>query len=274
MATTKPSNAPWADEPFKLIEIPALKIKNDHYAIEAASEMANAHNVLIRGLNAIIQQGPHISSTSTSSSSSYSSKDVKDFLAYVHIWIETVHHHHSVEETFLFPEIEKVSGGKKGMMDEAKGQHEGFQKGLKELDEYALRKREEGVEGGEYKWEGEGGMKRIVDGFSKDLVEHLYEEIEVFLGLRVLLDSEEFRRTGERAQEVAKSSGNIGLLYTLVPMVLGTADRTYPGSADFPPFGWFMPYLVNYWFGVGNGAWRFHPCDFWGRPRPLAFVGK
>lgn len=59
--------------------------------------------------------------------------------------------------------------------------------------------------------------------------------------------------------------------YSVFPCVLGTADKTYEGGNEFPPLLWILPYLVKYWFAAGNGAWRFNPCDFWGRPCPLAF---
>jgi hypothetical protein len=57
-------------------------------------------------------------------------------------------------------------------------------------------------------------------------------------------------------------------------MVLGCADRSYEGSIhNFPPFPFFFPYLVDYWFArTHRGAWRFSPCDMYGKPRPLAFT--
>jgi hypothetical protein len=61
---------------------------------------------------------------------------------------------------------------------------------------------------------------------------------------------------------------------TILPMVLGCADRSYEGGIhNFPPFPFFFPYLVDYWFArTHRGAWRFSPCDMYGKPRPLAFT--
>jgi hypothetical protein len=57
-------------------------------------------------------------------------------------------------------------------------------------------------------------------------------------------------------------------------MVLGCADKTYEGGIhQFPPFPFFFPYLIDYWFARKyQGAWRFCPCDMYGKPRALAFT--
>ncbi|KAI1149554.1 hypothetical protein F4825DRAFT_468950 [Nemania diffusa] len=260
---SQPSTAPWADEPFALIETPSMKKKSDHFYLTAASEMTHAHNVLIRSLNAIVQQGPHIP---ISTDADYLVKDVADFLNYVCCWVKMVHHHHWVEEEFIFPEMGKLSG-KPGLMDEPRHQHESFQVGLKDLESYSTTTKPE-----QYKWLGPHGMKQIIDSFSEDLTSHLYAEIEVLLEMSDL-DSEKYK-TWSKAEALAKQAGNLTLLFEMVPMVLGSADKTHEGGQDFPPFPWVMPYLAKYGFASRNGAWRFNPCDFWGKPRPLAFVGN
>jgi hypothetical protein len=59
----------------------------------------------------------------------------------------------------------------------------------------------------------------------------------------------------------------------VVPQVFGCVDKSYPGSADFPPVPFILPWLNAYWFTRKHrGAWRFNPCDEWGRPRPLQFL--
>ncbi|KAI8954413.1 hypothetical protein F4801DRAFT_502314 [Xylaria longipes] len=183
--TTKPNAVPWADEPFPLIETPSVKTKSDHFYLKAASEMTHAHNVLIRSLNAILQQGPHIP---ISTDADYRAEDVTDFLHYVRCWVKMVHHHHWVEEEFIFPEMGKFSG-RPGLMDEPRHQHESFQTGLKNLESYSSDTSPE-----QYRWMGSSGMKQIMDSFSKDLTDHLYAEIGVFLELGDL-DSDEYKRT-------------------------------------------------------------------------------
>ena len=62
-----------------------------------------------------------------------------------------------------------------------------------------------------------------------------------------------------------------------MPCVMGCVDRTYEGGMhkDFPPWPFFIPYLVHYWLGrTHQGAWRFCPSDMWGQPRPLQFTAE
>ncbi|KAK7743371.1 hypothetical protein SLS62_010645 [Diatrype stigma] len=162
--------------------------------------MAHAHNVIIRGLNAIIQQGPYVP---CASNKMYRASDVKDFLFYVNSWVKMVNHHHWVEETFIFPEMEKFSG-RPGLMDDPRHQHELFHPGMERLLAYSSATAPE-----EYLWE--GGMKDVIDSFSKELTDHLYAEIDVLLKLGDL-DSVGLQNTWDRAENIAKQTGNIGML--------------------------------------------------------------
>jgi hemerythrin-like domain-containing protein len=92
------------------ILLASLQRPYDPYA-EAASIMALGHNVIIRGLNSIYKQAPYIGP-----------QDAEDFVAYAKCWHEVLDAHHSMEETTLFPEIEKKTG-KKGIMDVNVQQH-------------------------------------------------------------------------------------------------------------------------------------------------------
>jgi len=262
--TTKPSAAPWADEPYKLLPTPKTgRDVNPHSAVFCASEMAYSHNCLIRGLNAIIQQAPHIPSFS---SPGYRPQDVRDLLFYVESWTKTVDHHHDTEETTMFPLIEKQAN-QAGLMSGPKHQHEAFHDALVKLQEYAVRcgKRVE-----EYNW---SDMKGIIDGFAPSLINHLTEEIDVVLGLEKSCESEGLRKAWAEAEAVAKANGNLGMLYEVFPLVLGTCDKTYEGGNSFPPLPAPVPYLIKYWFGRSHsGAWRFNPCDFWGQPVPLQML--
>jgi len=105
----------WADGPFQLLETPRHannidETKEDRY-IKAASEMAVTHNIIIRGLNSIYLQAPHVQP-----------KDYVDFIGYCLCWGDVLHAHHYCEETIAFPEIEK-SSEVKGIMDVNVHQH-------------------------------------------------------------------------------------------------------------------------------------------------------
>lgn len=167
--------------------------------------MAHVHNVLIRGLNAIVQQAPYVKS---SEDSSYNQRDVQDLLAYVASWVKMVEHHHWTEESFIFPEIEKFSG-KPGLMDDPKHQHELFHGGMKELLAYA-----ESTKPQSYRWDGPGGMKEIVDSFSQPLMDHLYAEVDLFLSMKDL-DSAGFKKTCDEGEAIASRQGSLSMLVSL-----------------------------------------------------------
>jgi hemerythrin-like domain-containing protein len=164
--------------------------------------MAYSHNCLLRGLNAIIQQAPHIPSSSTPDSNP---QDVKDLLFYVESWTKTVDHHHHTEEFTMFPLIEKLAN-QPGLMSNPKHQHEEFHDGLVKLQEYAVRC---GKCVEEYRW---SDMKGSIDSFAPSLIKHLTEEIDVVLDLEKTCDSEGLRKVWEEAEAVAKANGNLGML--------------------------------------------------------------
>ena len=69
--------------------------------------MAHSHNCLLRGLNAICLQAPHVPEPGQPRCSS---QDVRDLLYYVAYWVKTVEWHYHTEETVMFPGIEEFAG--------------------------------------------------------------------------------------------------------------------------------------------------------------------
>ncbi|KAI0023077.1 hypothetical protein F4780DRAFT_777200 [Xylariomycetidae sp. FL0641] len=257
------SHTPWADEPFRLISTPSKRpgLSDRDFYVRAATGMAHAHNAIIRGLNAIVQQAPCVASSSSSAP-----RDATDLLFYVRAWAKMVRQHHAVEETYLFPELARFSGAP-GLLAGPLLQHARFEHAVERLRAYAAATRPH-----EYRWHGGGGMRELVDAVGAPLTEHLHAEIDVFLGLGHL-DAKGYEEVWVGAHKLASQSGNLrSVLYDVFPCVYGCADRTFEGGHTFPNLPWILPYLIKYWFALGNGAWRFNPCDFWGRPRPLAFT--
>lgn len=82
----------------------------DQY-VEGASIMVLGHNVIIRGLNSIYRQAPHLKP-----------EDHADFIAYAKCWSEILGAHHKMEETSLFPQIEARTG-ETGLMQDNVEQH-------------------------------------------------------------------------------------------------------------------------------------------------------
>lgn len=79
--------------------------------METASEMCVVHNALLRGLNSIYVQGPHVKPA-----------DYVDFIGYSLCWYSVVHEHHTSEEEQFFPDIEQAIS-EKGLLDGNVQQH-------------------------------------------------------------------------------------------------------------------------------------------------------
>lgn len=192
--------------------------------------MTHAHNAVIRGLNAIVQQAPHVPDATDEA---YNERDVKDLLFYVRSWTKMVNHHHWVEESFIFPEIEKIPGCS-GMTKDPRHQHDLFHPGMDRLLAYA-----ESTKPAEYRWNGSDGMKEIIDSFAGYLTDHLRAEIDVFLGMKDV-DSASLRRAWDHGEVVAKQTGNIGMLvgqalFDIISVCLYGNANCQPSTTYFRP---------------------------------------
>lgn len=147
----------YADHPFSLLPTPIF-LAEDSQATdildELASEMAMVHNMIIRGLNSIYLQAPHIKPA-----------DEKSFGRYIVNWYNLVHSHHNGEETMFFPAIQRFTGVE-GLMDANIEQHKAFHDGLDRFKAHA-----DTVVAGKEKYDG-SQVNAIIDGFAPALVEH------------------------------------------------------------------------------------------------------
>lgn len=146
--------------------------------------MSHVHNTLIRGLNSIYLQGPHVCSLA----------DRRDFLFFCSAWVKTVEHHHDTEERVLFPAIEELTK-KPGLMEGNHQQHEAFTPGLNSLLQSA-----QDTNPGDYSW---NSLKAIIDGFAPSLMKHLVDEIDTLLDLQTY-DSAELMQLWLVTENVAK----------------------------------------------------------------------
>ncbi|CZR62089.1 uncharacterized protein PAC_11986 [Phialocephala subalpina] len=248
---------PWADTPFPLIPTPSgPSIQNiSPGTLKVATEMCLAHNLILRNLNAIYLQAPNISKDSPT--------DIRDFILFCQVFHESVSHHHDYEESTFFPSIEEYTK-EKGIMETSMRQHEAFHAGLEEFGEYVY-----GV--GVEEWDAKR-LLGIVDGFGEALQLHLRDEIETLLGLE--------KYGGDKLQKAwdeleAKIQREMTDKLKVIPAGLGAIDRTFEGGRHkhWPPFPWFVPYLVKYFFmWKYRGVWRFSPCTVFGEPKELPFV--
>lgn len=81
--------------------------------------------------------------------------------------------HHTHEDRFLFPDLERLTG-KPHIMDSEKRQHEELHDGLERMGNYIERTEKEAET---YKWDGEGGL-------APEFRQHLVDEVAMFLSLK------------------------------------------------------------------------------------------
>jgi hypothetical protein len=168
-----------------------LKPQTSHSAYYVATQMALAHNGMIRGLNSIYLQAPNIPLNDTAAK--------RDFLTYCQCWCESMHHHHDAEEAQFFPAIEQISGVK-GLMAQNVEQHRAFTPGFEEFHEYANICKPEEFDGGK--------VRGLVEDFAQPLTRHLADEIETLRALDVY-DSARVRQAYKKLEKVLMATDNV-----------------------------------------------------------------
>ncbi|KAF2759885.1 hypothetical protein EJ05DRAFT_484781 [Pseudovirgaria hyperparasitica] len=244
---------PWVDKPWPLLETPSkTQDTKSHAAIHIADDMAQVHNVLIRGINSIYLQAKQVPAGNGT--------DAADFLFYIHCYCDLLELHHEAEEEFLFPEITKLAG-KPELFQQSIEQHHDFTDGVRRLHEYAKTTSPTEYSGVQ--------VCSIIESFTDALQVHLKAEISDLLSLNYLDDAKlmDIFKRSEKAKKPAKSD-------EMFPLFFGLVDKDYEGGIHrFPAVPGFVYYLVRYWFARKHASsWRFLPCDFWGQRRELAFA--
>ncbi|KAG0641336.1 hypothetical protein HOY80DRAFT_743710 [Tuber brumale] len=240
----------WADGPFQLITTPALEGDLKDPFIQAATEMALIHNIIIRGMNSIYLQAPHVPV-----------EDVQPFIGYCKAWSEFLHSHHKNEETILFPSIEKAAGVP-GLMQPNVAQHQQFHDGLAKFDEYINAAVPETFAGQK--------LIEILDTFARLLTQHLTDEIPTLTSLRKY-GFEKVPITEIAELEAKHEFGTINKT-TALAFMMTALDVTYEGGIhkNFPPapapVRWFLRNVCTL---PCRAFWKFAPCSTSGRPREL-----
>ena len=210
MSTALASATKWADTPFTLLKIPGqpgAQTCSNPGLLHIVAEMANAHNVLIRGLNAFYNQAPFVHIPS----------DVSDLMLYIAAWADTVHHHHHLEETLFFPDVEAAANEAGQAFDVRVNleQHHDFDFKMADMVEWV-----KSVSDAKVTYDSEQ-LKKMIDGFAPILVQHLHDEINTLLVLEQC-DGEKLKEAMKRVgDESAKSIDPVRLtLYCFRPHLL------------------------------------------------------
>jgi hypothetical protein len=220
--------------------------------------MANAHNCMIRGLNALILQCQHV----------VLSRDKSDLLFFAAAWAAWIMDHHRLEEQIMFPGFESVLNAP-GALGTNVDQHHAFSAALKDLEIYAKNTGPEQYDA--------GSLKGKLDKLAGPLCEHLKSEVPTLLHMRELCGDDAAK--AQKLLDVYRASEAEAAKqdkFIVPPMVMGLRDKTFEGGNGWPliPGGIVSEFVIANVLGwMHAGAWRFLPCDFWGRPRGLPSVG-
>lgn len=164
----KMSATPWADEPYPLVPAPKEMAGTSIASSEAlfmASEMAHAHNAIIRTLNSMYLQAPYVKEPS----------DINDLLTYAIFWLDWVYQHHTIEEEYFFPAIARISG-RQDIMEVNVKQHHDFEECMETFRRYVVTCME-GV-----RFEADS-FRECINGFGTELCRHLGDEIVTLIAL-------------------------------------------------------------------------------------------
>lgn len=155
--------------------------------------MAFAHNSMLRGLNSIYLQAPHV----------HQHRDIADFLFFVRSWAAWVSHHHVIEEEKMFPGFEKVIR-KPGFLEGNVNQHHAFQPALKRLLAYSKETKPEGYDS--------AILRGIVEEMAPPLRGHLSDEIGTLLSMQPYDDGEALLKVYKECEAQAGKQDKVSLL--------------------------------------------------------------
>ncbi|KAH7026411.1 uncharacterized protein B0I36DRAFT_330599 [Microdochium trichocladiopsis] len=283
------SNLAWADVPFALIQTPLTKLGGNvhHPAAHMANESAHLFNAMLRGLNAIYQQAPYVQT----------SADVADFNFLVHSWAAWVIHHMDLRGSSLFPSLEAAllkpvpgyrheqvlqqqsttdasAGAQLHLVSDLLHEHSAFVPCLHRVLELAEKAH---LQPETYS---SSELVSLLVELGPHMQAHLARQVnEVFLetirGFCGTPGSVSAHVTGERLMQCwqacdSQSSQSMDR-FVIPPMMVRCRDVTYEDAGhDWP--GLPVPQvhaIADRLSRTHKGAWRFLPCDVWGRPVEL-----
>ncbi len=137
-----------------------------------AAEMIIMHNFFLRIINSVYLQCVNVER---------SAADIPSFVAFARAWASSLHDHHTAEESYVFPDIEKITGIE-GLMAGNVEQHHGFEEGVHAYAAYL-----DAVQEGKEKYDGQK-LSDIIDGFMPVLRQHLEEEVDTLKDLEKFED--------------------------------------------------------------------------------------
>ncbi|WZH42144.1 Hemerythrin domain-containing protein [Fusarium acuminatum] len=257
---------PWVDGPFTLISSSKSgdSLKNPaNGARKLAAEMTLVHNALLRGINAVYLQCDNIATQGTI-------QDKQDFANFAYSWSEMLHEHHNLEETDIFPEINKLTEVP-NLMNANVDEHSQFDVGLKIYFNYLdkVKKEEEVLDGTK--------LRSIIDAFLPTLRTHLVNEIDTLLALEKYEDKVDWEEWFQKKISQVANNAMKDARYRreIFPLAIIFHDKTFEGGVwqNFPSVPWVSLLVLQWLFmNTHKSWWRFAGCNFQSKPQELPFA--
>lgn len=216
--------------------------------------MALVHNCIIRALNSIYIQAPHIPVSQH-----------QNFTRYCIATAQGLSAHHDGEEKTFFPALERLTG-ETGLMDANVQGHRDFDTAFGAwavwLESCAAAKQGFSAE----------TCRSMMDSFMPPLAAHLAAEIPTLLSLSRFGDALDLR--GLMQKEGEEVMGGMSKT-TQLPLFLVNHDVAFEqGIHNFPPVPPPVRFVLRHVFGRWQSAWwQFATCGFDGMPRELKYLG-
>jgi hypothetical protein len=237
--------------------------QTSHPAIFVANDMAHQHNAALRGLNAIYLQAPYV----------VEHRDIRDLLFLMRCWGVWAHYYDGHRRNHIFPRLEEALQ-KPGFISSRLKQEWDFIPHLDLLLNF--------VRDTHSRLETYNPLKvqELLQELGTILRAHLAGLISILTDLPRAcgqLDSEEaaWRADGipQIYRALEKEASDAMDPNIVPPMLMRMRDTTYQGGNDWPglpPVA--LHTIADRLSKTHAGAWRFLPCDVWGRPKELLFL--
>ncbi|KAI1641392.1 hypothetical protein F4809DRAFT_7225 [Biscogniauxia mediterranea] len=302
----KAARKPWVDGPWPLIETPSNTQSVTHPSLHIANEIAHIHNAMLRGLNAVYLQAPHVRQPA----------DIADLMFLALAWSAWVLDHHTLKQTAMLPAFESVLGLQPGSLGsgsvsssfykapEDEGREEGgdddeLATALQHVHAYAATAHADPATYDPV------ALRALLARLGDLLAPHLSRQVGVLAGTRELCSSSSSSSSPYSSSPFSPSSSSSSFSSSATatananallrayaacaaraadaldrpaaaPMIVGLRDATYEAGRgrDWPRLSVPAAHAVADRLAPRHaGAWRFLPCDVWGRPRELGFLG-
>ncbi|KIY52059.1 hypothetical protein FISHEDRAFT_70294 [Fistulina hepatica ATCC 64428] len=234
--------------PYPLCQAPDIgnvKSGNDiEHTKRLGWDMANAHNVLFHGLNAMYNNAPNLRTR----------KDEVHFANYCLCFAGFLHEHHDIEEKLVFPILREHGLD----MTKNSAEHEAFLPTFGEFETYVTTVRD-----GKEEYDADK-LRALLRAFADTLVAHLHDEMSTITPEQMSkLDKPTVAAMMDAVMKGAMSSP---------PLTVGAFAFLHTDPKASPPWPcapapavWIMKNIFLRWHK--NDYWRFAPFDINGQPR-------